>query len=195
MTPRMALKIAATRSAPLRLHLAERADSTSLSRPPSGRRPGGQSWMRACVLANFPDAPNPPLSLLSLSCGACLAERKDVPAGVKKGPRGRRATSTTFPDAPNPPLLLLSLSCGACLAERKDVPAGAKKGPRGRRATSTTFPDAPNPPLLLLSLSCGTCLAERKDAPAGAKKRPAGSAGNKHNTTIKKHVPPEGYPG
>ena len=127
MTPRMALKIAAARSAPLRLHLAERADSTSLSRPPSGRRPGGQSWMRACVLANFPDAPNPPLSLLSLSCGACLAERKDVPAGVKKGPRGRRATSTTFPDAPNPPLLLLSLSCGACLAERKDAPAGAKK--------------------------------------------------------------------
>ena len=95
MTPRMALKIAAARSAPLRLHLAERADSTSLSRPPSGRRPGGQSWMRACVLANFPDAPNPRLLLLSLSCGACLAERKDVPCGTKKGPRGRRATSTT----------------------------------------------------------------------------------------------------
>lgn len=94
MTPSMALKIAAARSAPLRLHLAERADSTSLSRPPSGRRPGGQSWMRACVLANFPDAPNPRLLLLSLSCGACLAERM-FPAGAKKGPRGRRATSKT----------------------------------------------------------------------------------------------------
>ncbi|HGV3498808.1 TPA: hypothetical protein ACNGY8_004454, partial [Klebsiella michiganensis] len=59
MTPGIALKIAAARYAPLRLHLAERADSTSLSRPPSGHRPGGQSWMRACVLANFLDAPNP----------------------------------------------------------------------------------------------------------------------------------------
>ena len=110
MPPGIALKTAVARYAPLRLHLADRAGlDVPVSTCLSDRRPGGQSWMRACVLANFPDAPNPPLSLLSLSCGACLAERKDV-----------------------------------------------------------------------------TCRG---------KKKPAGSAGNKHNTTIKKHVPPEGYPG
>ena len=60
MTPGIALKIAAARYAPLRRHLAGRADSTSLSRPPSGRRPGGQPLMCACVLANFLYAPQPP---------------------------------------------------------------------------------------------------------------------------------------
>ncbi|GKM19039.1 hypothetical protein NUKP65_36280 [Klebsiella variicola] len=32
--------------------------------------------------------PTPPLSLLSLSCGACLAEKKDAPCRDKKKPAG-----------------------------------------------------------------------------------------------------------
>ncbi|EPS9204777.1 hypothetical protein ACVMY6_005137, partial [Klebsiella pneumoniae] len=78
----------------------------------------------------FPDAPNPPLSLLSLSCGACLAERKDAPAGAKKarGVGGEQAQHFLMRPTPG----CYFCPCPAALALLKErMPLRGQKKARG----------------------------------------------------------------
>jgi hypothetical protein len=57
--PRIALKTLRVRSTPASSGGAGRTRHPCLDLPSDGR-PGSQSWMRACVPARFPDAPEPP---------------------------------------------------------------------------------------------------------------------------------------
>ncbi|WP_226908460.1 hypothetical protein, partial [Klebsiella variicola] len=77
----------------------------------------------------FPDAPNPPLLLLSLSCGTCLAERKDAPAGAKKarGVGGQQAQHFLMRPTPR----CHFCPCPAALALLKECSLRGQKKARG----------------------------------------------------------------